>query len=96
VSEEGLGEIESGGGGSGGDQRWRGRLRPVVERAEAVGTGGGRGGGDGQQWRRGDSVKERRRGRHVWIAGIERGLLWLLVSRRWQKGSAISFGQGIL
>jgi hypothetical protein len=64
--------------------------------AEAKATSGGRGGGDGQQRRRGDSVKERRRGHHVWIAGIGRGLLWLLVSRRRQKGSAISFGQGML
>jgi hypothetical protein len=75
-----------------------------VEGAVATGGGGvgdglyrrGRGRGDGQQRRRGDSVKERRRDRHVWIAGIGRGLLWLLVSRRRQKGSAISFGQGML
>jgi hypothetical protein len=54
-----LAEIESGGGGGGGDRRWWGRLRPAVEGAEAVGTGGvgapscvvtgeGRGEGDGQ------------------------------------------------
>jgi hypothetical protein len=62
VLEEGLAEIESGGGSGGGDRQWRGRLRPAVEGAEAVGTdgvgapsrvatGGGRGGGDGQQRR---------------------------------------------
>jgi hypothetical protein len=46
--------VATGDGGGGCDRRWRGRLRPAVEGAEAVGTGGGRGGGDqwGQRQRR--------------------------------------------